>query len=149
MRFVKILIVAAITLIAAQALGYPPFTPVKNVCPQCTQQKADIIKTSDGKTIRGTVVAINPDFYTIVRFSEARAIPRAEVQSVEWANGTKTGGVDTRDQIFLKNGTVLTGSIVDDKEKPAVYQLKSSYNGMTYVVFKDQVDKFYKAGLLN
>ncbi len=149
MRLSNLVAFAAVMLVTSAAYAFPPFTPVKNVCPQCTQQKTDIVTTSDGNKIRGTIVAINPDFYTLVRYSEARAIPRGEVQSVEWANGAKTGGVDSKDQIILKNGTVLTGSIVDDKEKPAVIQLKSSYNGVTYVVFKDQIDKLYKGGLLN
>jgi hypothetical protein len=149
MRLAVTVVALSIASMAFPAFAFTPFTPVKNVCPQCTQQKADVITTSDGNKIRGTIVAVNPDFYTMVRYSEARAIPRGEVQSVEWANGTKTAGVDSKDQVVLKNGTVLTGSVVDDKEKPAVIQLKSNYNGVTYVVFKDQIDKFYKGGLLN
>lgn len=149
MRILKSLIVVSVVLFSVQAFAFTPFTPVKNVCPQCTQQSADVINTTSGNAIRGTIVAINPDFYTMVRYSEARAIPRSEVQSVEWANGTKTSGVDARDQVVLKDGTVLTGSIVDDKEKPPVLQLKSSYAGQTYVIFKDQIDKFYKGGVLN
>jgi hypothetical protein len=149
MRLLNTLIIAAVVAVVAPALAYTPFSPAENVCPSCTQQKADVITTSNGQEVRGTIVAVNPDFYTMVRYTEARAIPRGEVQSVEWANGSKTAGVDSKDQIFLSNGTVLTGSIVDDKEKPAVLQLKSSYNGVTYVVFKDQVSKLYKGGLLN
>lgn len=148
MRLLKSLIVLSVVAFAAQALAYEPFTPVKNVCPTCEQPNADVIKTTTGNTLRGKVVAVNPDFYTLVRYSEARAIPRSEVESVEWATGTKTPGVETKDQIILKDGTVLTGSIVDDKEKPPVLQIKSSYNGNTYVVFKDQVGKLYRGGVL-
>jgi len=132
--------------VAVSAYAFPPFSEVKNVCPSCDQGKADVVTLTDGTKIRGKVVAENTSFYTVVRYTEARAIPRTDVQGIEWANGSKPTDLMKHDQILLKNGVVFSGTITDDKDKPALYQLECDFNDFTYIVFKSQVDKVFKQG---
>lgn len=141
-----LVVFAATLLVAGTAAAYTPFTSVNNVCPTCTQPKADVLTTNDGATIRGSVLAENSSFYVFFRYGEIRAIPKNEVQKIEWANGTKPGGLTNFDQIVLKSGHVMSGTIVDNKEKPALFQIKSSKGELTYVVFKSQVAKIFKSG---
>ena len=131
---------------ATFAQDYTPFGQVENVCPECEETKADVLEITGGLTVRGTVVAENSDFYTVVRFGEVRAIPRRDVQSIAWADGTKPSGLNTKDQILLNNGHVLSGTIIDEKDEPAFFQIKSSFADYTYSVAKGQVDKAYKSG---
>lgn len=131
---------------SAFAADFKPFTPVKNVCPECPQPKADEIRTRDGQTLRGTVVAENVDFYVFLRYGEIRAIPKSAVESMEWADGSKPSGLDAYEQVLLKNGHVLSGEIVTDNEKPPLYEVKLSYGDFTIMATKDQVDKVYKNG---
>lgn len=130
----------------AFAVDFKPFSKVGNVCPDCEQSKADVISLSKGGSVRGTVVAENTDFYVVVRYGEVRAIPRGDVQSIKWANGTKPSGLMDKDQIVLKNGHVLSGTIVDETDEPAFFQVKSSFSDYTYTVAKGSVASAYKSG---
>lgn len=130
----------------AFAADFIPFSKVENVCTDCKQPKADVISMSNGTAIRGTVVAENSDFYTVVRYGEVRAIPRSSVQSIAWADGAKPSSLLDKDQIVLTNGHVLSGTIVDEKDEPALFQIKSSFSDYTYMVTKSQVQKAYKSG---
>ncbi|QDG54309.1 hypothetical protein FIV42_27255 [Persicimonas caeni] len=132
--------------VAASAADFVPFSKVENVCPDCKKPKADVISMSNGSTIRGTVVAENTDFYTVVRYGEVRAVPRSSVQSIAWADGSKPSSLLDKDQIVLNNGHVLSGTIVDEKDEPAFFQIKSSFSDYTYMVTKSQVKKAYKGG---
>ncbi len=131
---------------AAFAVDFQPFSKVTNVCPDCKQPKADVITLAGGGTVRGTVVAENTDFYTVVRYGEVRAIPRNKVESIAYADGSKPAGLMNKDQIVLKNGHVLSGTIIKETDEPAFFQIKSSFSDYTYTVAKDQVAKAYKGG---
>jgi hypothetical protein len=131
---------------AALAADFEPFTPVENVCPDCEKPKADVISLSGGDKIRGTVVAENSSFYTVVRYGEVRAIPRSDVQGIVWADGSKPSGLMKNDQIVLQSGHVLSGTIVDETDKPAFFQIKSSFSDYTYTVAKAEVQAAYKGG---
>jgi hypothetical protein len=131
---------------AGFAADFKAFTPVENVCPECEQSKADLISMLSGDKIRGKVVAENTQFYTVVRYGEVRAIPRSNVQSIAWANGSKPSGLMDQDQIVLQNGHVLSGTIVDETDKPAFFQIKSSFSDFSYTVTKAEVKKAYKGG---
>ncbi len=128
------------------AQDFKPFSKVEDVCPDCEKPKADAISMSDGTTIRGTVVAENSDFYTVVRYGEVRALPRSKVQSIAWADGSKPSGLLDKDQIVLNTGHVLSGTIVKEKDEPAFFQIKSSFSDYTYMVTKAEVKKAYKGG---
>lgn len=131
---------------SAFAADFKPFTPVKNVCPECPQPKADELKLNDGQVLRGAVVAENVDFYVFLRYGEVRAIPKSSVASIAWADGSKPAGLDGFEQILLNNGHVLSGSIINDSEKPALFELKASFANVTFRVSKDQVLKAYRNG---
>lgn len=146
MRTASTLLATLIVLIALPAFAFEPFTSVTNVCPTCEQAKADVVNLTNGDTIRGSVVGENPAFYVVVRYHEARAIPRAEVKSIDWSTGSKPSSVTSSDQILLKNGVVFSGTIVEDKTKPPLFQLKSNWSGQSYIVFKEQVQEAYRSG---
>ncbi len=131
---------------AVVAADYEPFTDVEDVCPDCEKPDADELEMADGTTLRGTVVGENADFYVVVRYGEARAIPTNAVNSIAWADGSKPSGLGDKDQIVLASGHVVSGTIVDEKDKPAFFQIKSSFADFTYTIFKTQVDKAYKNG---
>lgn len=128
------------------AQEFKPFSTVENVCPECEQPEADVVELSTGDKIRGTVVAENTDFYVVVRYGEVRAVPRGQVQAIEWAGGNKPSGLMSKDQILLPNGHVLSGTITEEKDEPALFKIKSSFNQQTFVVFKEAVETVYKDG---
>lgn len=133
--------------LAADVFAYTPFTAVNNVCPDCPQPKADIATMSDGAKIAGQIIGENNAFYVMLRFGEVRVLGKNEVQMIEFANGAKPSNLSSFDQILLKSGHVLNGTITEDKDKPALFQLKSSHGDMTFVAFKSEVSKVYRAGL--
>ncbi|MBA2663716.1 MAG: hypothetical protein H0U74_15620 [Bradymonadaceae bacterium] len=139
-------LVAFVTSAQAQDYSFKAFSDVTSVCPQCEPPASDVLTLRDGREVRGTVVAINPAFYTVSRYGEVRTIPRNDVQSVKWEKGSQPAGLDALDQIVLKNGHVLTGNIVVTNEKPAYYQIKSSTLEYTYTVFVTQAAKVFKKG---
>lgn len=139
-------LVGAVTFISSSAFSFEPFAEVQNVCPECTPRKSDALTTNDGTVVRGQVIAENSEAYIFYRFGEVRSIPKNQVQNVEWAEGSKPGGLSNPDQIILKDGHVLSGTIVDDKDKPAIFQIKLSHHDQTVVVFKSQVQTLFKGG---
>lgn len=147
MKTTSAIIAALILLVALPAAAWEPFTEVTSVCPSCPEPPADQVTLTNGTVIRGAVVGENPSFWVVVRYTEARAIPKAEVQGITWANGTKPASVTSADQILLKSGVVLSGSILEDKTKPAAFSLKSSHHDQTYVVFKSQIAEVYRGGV--
>lgn len=132
--------------VATPAYAWEPFTEVTNVCETCEQEPADVVTLTNGNTIRGSVVGENPAFYVVVRYTEARAIPRGEVKSIAWAKGNKPAAVSSSDQLLLKNGVVFSGTILENKTKPALIQLKSSFLDQTYIVFKAEIQEAYQSG---
>ncbi len=140
------ILVAFVTTAQAQDYSFKSFSDVKSVCPQCEPPASDVLKLKNGSEVRATVVAINPAFYTVSRYGEVRTIPNGDVTSVEYEKGNKPSGIDSQDQIVLKNGHVLTGTISLENEKPAYYQIKSSTLDYTYTVFEPQAVKVYKKG---
>jgi hypothetical protein len=129
-----------------------PFTPTKSVCPGCVcefcsnQEKMDSLKLADGSVVKGTVLAVNTAFYTVLRHGEVRAIDRSDVNSIEWSRGSQPSGLSDSDQLLLNSGHVVVGSILEDKDKPALFQVSSAYNEFTYIVFKSEVQKVYRNG---
>lgn len=144
----RTLIATAIAVcVSLPAFAWEPFTTVTNVCETCPQEPADVVTLTNGTKIRAQVVGENPAFYVVVRYTEARAIPKGEVQGIEWANKTRPSAVTNSDQIRLKNGVVFSGSIVDDKAKPALFQIKSSFLDQTHIIFKSEVAEAYRSGV--
>lgn len=143
----RILMVALLTILPAASWAFQPFTPVTDVCTTCPQPRADVLTLNDGTKLRGTIVGENTAFYAMMRHNEVRAVEKSGVQTVEYAAGSKPVSLGSMDQILLKSGHVLNGSITEDKAKPALFQLKSSTGSETFVVFKSEVSKVYRNGL--
>ncbi len=130
----------------ANAQDFKPFTKVKDVCPACPKKASDKITLNNNLTITAKIVAENNVFYVLSLYGEIRTVPKARIMSVEWANGNKPSGLVSQDQIVLKNGVVLNGSIAEEKNKPGFFRMQSSLNNQTFIVFKDQIRVVYKAG---
>jgi hypothetical protein len=132
----------------ASAVQFAPFSKVKDVCPSCPKRATDTITMDDNSKVQGRVVAQNDMFFVVSRFGELRTVPSARVMSIDWANGNQPPGLLSQDQILLRTGVVLTGNIIEEKDKPAYYRLQSSINNQTYVVFKNQAESVFKGGKL-
>lgn len=131
----------------ALAADFKPFSRVKDVCPKCPKTAIDTITLNNNVKIRAKVVAENTSFLVVQRYGEVRTVPRTRIMSVSWANGSKSKNLASQDQILLRTGHVLTGSIIEEKNKPTGYfRLQSALNKQTYVVMKTQVKEAYKAG---
>ena len=139
----------ALTMVTsmASAADFKPFSKVKDICPKCPKTTVDTITLNNNVKIRAKVVAENTNFLVVQRYGELRTVPRTRIMSVDWANGSKSTNLKSQDQILLRNGHVLTGSIIEEKNKPTGYfRMRSSLSKQTYVVLKTQVSEAYKAG---
>ena len=123
-----------------------PFSKVTDVCPTCAKPAQDVLTLGDGTELQARVVAENDDFFVVERHGEVRSVSKSSGMRVAWANSREPVGLSSQDQIVLNNGHILTGSLVEEKDKPALYRLQSSLNTQTYIVFKDQVRSLYKGG---
>ena len=145
---VSVGVVGAIVASGAPAwsVNYKPFTKVEDVCPKCPKRASDTITLNSSAEVRAKIVAENNDFVVLTRYGEVRALPKSRVQSVEWANNSQPSGLTSQDQIVLRSGHVLTGSIIEEKSDPGYFRLQSSINQQTFVVFNSQIESVYKAG---
>ncbi len=130
----------------AQDFSFQPWSDVTVVCPTCEPPPADVVTLRDGSTAEGTIRAINPVFYTLERFGEIRTVPAGDVNDVEWKRGNQPRGIDSLDQIVLKNGHVLTGEITIDNERPPYFEIESSFLDHSYTVFKSQIEMVFQNG---
>ena len=142
------LIALALALVPLNLTAQQPavFTPVKDVCPTCAKPAQDIITLGDGRKVLARVVAENEDFFVVSRYGEVRAISKGGGMRIAWSNSRQPTGLTSQDQLVLSNGHVLTGAIVEQKDKPALIRLQSSVNQQTFIVFLDQVTAMYKDG---
>ncbi len=44
-KLISIFALATMVLVSLEAVAFTPFTQVNNVCPECEQQKADVVTT--------------------------------------------------------------------------------------------------------
>jgi hypothetical protein len=128
------------------AQKFKPFTDVADKCPDCAKPDGDDLHFSNGDVVRGEIVGMNSDFYVVLRYGEVRAVPKSELDRVEWKDGRERSEVGNYDQILLKNGHVLSGKITKEEDEPSMFQLEASFAEFTFTAFKDQVDKVYKNG---
>ena len=145
-RLTMALFALTLTATATQAVAFDNFTEVTNVCPTCTQPPADVVTLNDGAKIAGKVIAENTAFYVFLRFGEVRAIQKREVQTIDWQTGSKPLNLTSYDQILLKSGHVISGTILEDKVKPALLQIRVSENDVTILVFKSEVAQLFRSG---
>jgi len=142
------LVAAAACAVSVQAwaVEFEGFTDFESVCPSCEKPASDVVELTGGEKVRCTVVAANEDFWVVERYGEIRAIPDREVASTTYADEQPPSDLRSQAQIVLKNGSVLTGSIVDESDKPGHYQLKSSVGDVSFVVFKERAKALYRNG---
>ena len=122
--------------------GFTPFTAVQSVCPGCPKGRSDEVKLISGETLRCQVLAQNDDYYVVTRFGEHRAVMKNEIASIKWAvegTGAKVGG----DQVLLKNGVVLHGSVV---EQQSGRWLMIEVGSARHVVWLSQIQRLHRAG---
>ncbi len=143
----RMFLIAMLTMLPMTGFAFQPFTPVTDVCTTCPQPRADVLTLNDGTKLRGIIVGENTAFYAMMRHNELRAVQKSGVQTVEYSAGSKPVSLGSMDQILLKSGHVLNGTITEDKAKPALFQLKASHGSETFVVFKSEVSKVYRNGL--
>ena len=130
----------------ASAVEFEPFRNVEDVCPECEKPKSDSVTLSDGQKLRCNIVAANDDFLVVEKYGEVRGIPNSRVKSKSFADGAPPSNLRSQDQIVLKSGHVLTGSIVDESDKPGHFQMKSGVNDFSFVVFKSEIGALYRSG---
>ncbi len=142
----------ATALLASTAMAqdvdfsFNDWSDVTQVCPTCEPPPADELVLRNGDTVQGTIRAVNPVFYTVERFGEVRTVPAGDVQEVNWKRGDQPRGLDSLDQIVLKNGHVLTGEIIVDNDRPPYFEIQSSYLEYSYTVFKSQIAMVFRDG---
>jgi hypothetical protein len=144
-------LLAPLSFLLADAVAAPPefrdFTPAS--CPTCELPPTygDVISLKAGSTVKGRVVAENDAFYVVERFGQIRAVGKQLVGNVTFAGGSKPNGLTAGDHILLKNGHVLVGTIVEEKDSPGLFRLDSRLgNKSQFVAFKTQVAAVYKEG---
>lgn len=147
-KVVGALVAGVILSMSAQvsAADFRPFSPVQDVCPTCPKSAEDQITLNNDTKIRAKIVAENDDFFVLARYGEVRILPKERVLSVEWANNSQPSGLDMQDQVLLTTGHVVTGSIIEEQDKPAYFKIQSSINQQTYIVFKAQAEAVYRGG---
>jgi len=138
-------LVAFAPLDAAAQEQFIPFTPVEDVCPTCQPNRFDRIELTDGREVRAWILLENPIFYLAERHGELRAIPRTLVRQI-------TRGTDGRplvqghvDQILLKNGHVLSGSI-STRYASGYYELVSADKRFTHTAHQDYIARIFRSG---
>ncbi|MEM1349556.1 MAG: hypothetical protein AAGI01_13420 [Myxococcota bacterium] len=150
-RILSSLAISALALLAfadtASAQRFRPFTPAQDVCPDCAKTSTDVITLKSNETIKAQVVAENNAFYVVSRYGEVRVVPKGLIRSLDWANGSKPSGLLRQDQILLKSGHVVTGEIVEERDKPSYFKLQSQLNNQTFIVFKENIQAVYKGGV--
>jgi len=118
MRSIQVGLLGICLATSSFAWGGPmkPFTQVNDVCPKCSGGPAfDHVQLKSGEVLGARVVAENERFYVIERFGELRALDRDQV-SGPWIKSPSAdrGGGGYPDQILLKDGIVLAGTISGD-----------------------------------
>lgn len=125
--------------------GFRAFTPIESVCDRCPV-KGDRVTLQDGTVVVAKVLGKNQDGYILERFGELRFAQFREIQRVDFQSGAEPKGLETFDQILIKNGeqTVLFGTLFQiEAGKPLALR---SPKGQVYLVSPEQVLVYYLQG---
>jgi hypothetical protein len=144
-------LLASLSFLLSDAIAAPPefrdFTP--GACPTCElpPRYGDVIKLKAGSAVKGRIVADNDAFYVVERFGQIRVVGKQLIESVTYAAGSKPNGLSNGDHILLKNGHVLVGTIVEEKDSPGLFRLDSRLgNKSQFIAFKSEISAVYKNG---
>ncbi|MCC6747450.1 MAG: hypothetical protein IT371_07320 [Deltaproteobacteria bacterium] len=128
--------------LSALSAGFTPFSPITSVCPKCPAPNEDVVVLLSGVRVPCRVVAHNRSYYILERLGEVRAVKKREVGQVVW-RGSEQPVLQTADQVILKNGVVLHGSIVEE-EKARFFVVQSGSRRL--VAWVSQIAAVYKQG---
>jgi hypothetical protein len=140
------LVVAAVAYSSsARAQDFKPFDNVTNVCPKCPALGLDKLTLKDGTELTALIVAENPMFYVLRKYGEFRAVGKDKVDKVEKSpDATREPGHE--DQILMKNGLVVSGKILREREDTGMYEIQIAPGKVTMVIYKPVIQVVFKAG---
>jgi hypothetical protein len=136
-------LLAAVLPLVLFLWGFTPFTKVTNVCPKCKQPPSDVVVLNNGFQIPCRLIAQNNDYYVVARHGEHRAVPKAEVSSIRWKSGSGPSDLATGDQILLKNGVLLHGTIGD---VVGGRHITIQVGTLRHVAWNSQIKSVHRAG---
>ena len=130
---------------SAQAQDFKPFDNVTSVCPKCPAYGLDKITLKDGQEINALIVAENPMFYVLRRYGEFRAVGKDKVDKIEKsADAAREPGHE--DQILMKDGLVVSGKIVREREDTGMYEIQIAPGKMSMFLYKSLIQVVFKSG---
>jgi hypothetical protein len=141
-------------IIALAALSYPgiassqtftPFTDVKSVCTSNCQggPEYDRIVLKDGTELSARIVGENDRFVTLEKFGELRAVGRDQVATMEKNSKAERGHYD--DQILLRNGIVLAGTLTSAEADADTFEITSG--GVKEAALRKDITAVYHNGI--
>lgn len=147
-RWVQGSVVCAVMSVTgvSTAADFRPFTPVQDVCSACSKRAEDAITMDNGTKVKARIEAENDDYLILSRYGEVRLMPKTRLTSVDWANNAARSGLTSQDQVILKKGHVITGTIIEENAETGLLRIQSSLNQQIYVVFAREAEAIYKAG---
>lgn len=121
--------------------GFKPFSAVRDACPRCPPF-ADVVRLAAGGELVAHVMAQNLDALIIERFGEYRSLQRAEVAEIAWHKNERRN-LPSHDQIVLKSGVVLHGTILrDNRDGYFVIRIGT----LEHIAWAAQIESVYREG---
>ncbi|MBK6847182.1 MAG: hypothetical protein IPG96_06435 [Proteobacteria bacterium] len=121
--------------------AFKPFSAVRDACPRCAPF-ADVVRLAAGGELVAHVMAQNLDALIVERFGEYRALQRAEVAEIVWQRNERRN-LPSHDQVVLKNGVVLHGTIVKDN-RDGYFVIK--VGALEHVAWASEIENVYREG---
>ncbi|MBK8481240.1 MAG: hypothetical protein IPL40_08695 [Proteobacteria bacterium] len=121
--------------------AFKPFSAVRDACPRCAPF-ADVVRLAEGGELVAHVMAQNLDALVVERFGEYRALQRAEVAAIVWQRNERRN-LPSHDQLVLKNGVVLHGTIVRDN-RDGYFVIR--VGALEHIAWTAQIESVYREG---
>ena len=132
-------------LSTARAQEFKPFGNVTSVCPKCPAYGLDKIQLKDGQEIAALIVAENPLFIVVRRYGEFRAIGRNQITSIQKSSDAGREA-DHDDQVLMKDGLVVSGKIVREREETGMLEIQIPPNKSSMIIYRSLVQAIFKSG---
>lgn len=121
--------------------AFKPFSAVRDACPSCAPF-ADVVRLAEGGELVAHVMAENLDALIVERFGEYRALQRAEIAEIVWQRNERRN-LPSHDQLVLKNGVVLHGTIVRDN-RDGYFVIR--VGALEHIAWAAQIESVYREG---
>jgi hypothetical protein len=145
-RFASLVAAAALTVSAASAQTFKPFSEASSHCPDCMKDRYDGVRWKTGEVVYARVVAENPAFYVLERFGELRAVARDAVAGIDRKIAqNEASKAANRDQVLLLNGVVFSG-VVSGGEGVDYYKMVVAPGGYSHQIQKSMIALLFVAG---